>query len=387
MTLLRSGLLATACFTLICATSGGAFGQAAAPPTTRAEILPVMEKMADAQLNVAAYKDRSPVGWVAGAFYVGLSRMSHVSKEPRFRDAQLRIANANNWEFKSEHGPRGYSHADDEAVGQMYIDLALATNDLSKLDTIKKQWDEVIAGFENPTPETRRQWSNDQARDQQTLPWWWCDALFMAPAGMTRLSVVTWDRKYIDAMDKQWWVTYDKLYDKEEHLFFRDNKYPTQRTENGKKVFWSRGDGWVFAGTANVLTYMPKDYPTRPKYEQLFKEMAEKLASIQQPDGLWRGSLVDPAASPWPETSGTAFFTYGMAWGINNQLLPKAKYQAIVNKGWAALNERIRPDGLLGFVQAIGEKPAASTIDNTQAYATGAYLLAGCEMIKMEENK
>jgi rhamnogalacturonyl hydrolase YesR len=355
-------------------------------PRTKAEILATMDKMADAQLAVPAYRDRSPADWVAGAFYVGLARLSHVSpKGEQHRQQMLRIANANNWEFKTDRYAPSIGHGDNNTIGQMYIDLAVGMKDLGKLNRIKQQFGEIFAEYDNPTPEARRGWRNEEPRDKQTLPWWWCDALFMVPPTLAQLSAATGDKKYIDMMDKQWWITTEKLYDKEEHLYFRDASFFDRRTASGKKVFWSRGNGWVFAGTANVLIYMPKDYPARAKYETLFKEMAGKLAEIQQPDGLWRGSLIDPVASPWAETSGTAFFTYGLAWGVNNGLLEGAKYRPIVEKGWAGLNQRIRPDGLLGFVQAIGDRPAESTANNVQAYATGAFLLAGCEMIKLYE--
>jgi len=75
------------------------------------------------------------------------------------------------------------------------------------------------------------------------MPWWWCDAFFMAPAGMTRLSEITKDRKYIDAMDKQWWVTYDRLYDKTEHLFYRDSSYLTQNRRTGRRFSGAGGMG------------------------------------------------------------------------------------------------------------------------------------------------
>jgi rhamnogalacturonyl hydrolase YesR len=346
-----------------------------------------MEKMADAQLAAPTYRDRSPVDWVAGAFYVGLARLSHVSDKPQYRQAMLRIANANDWEFKTDRYAPSIGHGDNNTVGQMYIDLAVEMKDLSKLDRIKGQFEQILAEYEHPTPEARRGWRNEEPRDKQTLPWWWCDALFMVPPTLAQLSAATGDRKYLDMMDKQWWVTYTKLYDKEEHLYFRDASFFERRSPGGKKVFWSRGNGWVFAGMANVLTYMPKDYPSRPKYEQLFKEMAGKLAEIQQADGLWRGSLIDPVGSPWPETSGTAFFTYGLAWGVNHGLLEEGTFRPAAEKGWAALNARVRPDGLLGFVQAIGDRPAESTVNNVQAYATGAFLLAGVEMITLNEKK
>ncbi|HVT80700.1 MAG TPA: glycoside hydrolase family 88 protein, partial [Phycisphaerae bacterium] len=190
------------------------------------------------------------------------------------------------------------------------------------------------------------------------------------------------------AMDKQWWITCDKLYDKTNHLFFRDSKYMTQKTANGKNVYWSRGNGWVVAGTCNVLAYMPADYPTRPRYEQLLKEMTEKLASIQQPSGLWTMSLADPEANPNAETSGTSFFCYAMTWGVNNKLLDRAKFEPVIDKAWTAMNAHILPNGLIGAVQPVGEAPITTNYDKTsQPYAVGAYLLAGCEIIKMHGDK
>jgi unsaturated rhamnogalacturonyl hydrolase len=362
------------------------------PPATKAEILAVMEKMADAQLAVAdrsgqSYRDRAPADWVAGAFYVGLARLSHVSASPRFLEAEKAIAENNTWEFKTNNDARHIAMADNETIGQMYIDLAATEKDPAKLDRCRRQWDDILAGFDDPA--NVRNWNGDLARDGKAIPWWWCDAFFMAPPGLTRLSQVIGDRKYIDTMDKQWWITYDKLYDQGEHLFFRDAKYMTQKSSNGKKVFWSRGNGWVVAGTANVLTYMPKDYPTRAKYEKLFQEMTAKLATIQQPDGLWRMSLVDPESSPFPETSGTGFFCYAFAWGINNSLLERAKFEPIIDKAWAALNTHILPSGLIGAVQPIGEQPvgASSNANTSQPYAVGAFLLAGCELITLHGDK
>ncbi len=373
--------LGIACTSFVKANNQGVAGPA---PRTKAEILAVMEKMADAQLALPGYRERTASDWVAGAFYVGLARLSHVSESPRFLEAEKAIAEKNAWEFKTNASARNIAMADNETIGQLYLDLAAGANDFTKLEACKKQWDGILAGFENPTPEVIRSWNGDLARDGKAMPWWWCDAFFMAPPGLARLSELTWDRKYIDAMDKHWWETYDKLYDKEEHLFYRDSKYMTQKTANGKKVFWSRGNGWVVAGTANVLTYMPRDYPTRGKYEKMFQEMMEKIATLQQEDGLWRMSLIDPAANPNAETSGTGFFCYAMAWGVNNHLLEREKFEPVIDKAWAAMNRHIMVNGLIGAVQPVGEQPITNNYETTsQPYAVGAFLLAGCEIIKM----
>lgn len=162
--------------------------------------------------------------------------------------------------------------------------------------------------------------------------WAWCDALFMAPTSLAYLSTATGDSKYLDIANKLWWKTTDFLYDKEEYLYFRDESYFEKREKNGKKMFWSRGNGWVMGGLVRMLSNMPKNYPDRPKYIKLYKEMAAKIASIQQADGSWHSSLLDPESYPVKETSGTGFYTYAILWGLNNGILDKKTYWPVIEK-------------------------------------------------------
>jgi rhamnogalacturonyl hydrolase YesR len=132
-----------------------------------------------------------------------------------------------------------------------------------------------------------------------------------------------------------------------------------------------------------MLQDMPADYPDRPRYVALFRVMAEKIAAVQGEDGYWRAGLLDPANLPNPETSGTGFFTFGLAWGINTGLLDQARYEPNVRRGWGAMVKAVRPDGMLGWVQRIGDKPGATTEDTTEVYGVGAFLSAGSEILKM----
>ena len=109
--------------------------------------------------------------------------------------------------------------------------------------------------------------------------------------------------------------------------------------------------------------------------------MAATLIRIQREDGLWRSSLLDPGEYPIPESSGSAFFVYGLAWGVNNGLLDAATFLPSVRKGWEGLNWALRPDGRLGWVQQIGYDPRSVTADDSMEYGTGAFLLAGSEML------
>jgi unsaturated rhamnogalacturonyl hydrolase len=347
-------------------------------------ILPLLEKCADAQLDLMAGK--TPIDWTAATFEIALARLSHVSSNPKYQAAEEHIADTRKWAVNAGRNRRFF--ADDQAVGQMYIDLAVTKGDLKLLDPLISEETAMLSQFEDFKPQVQNgNWDNDKnAQKMEVIPWWWCDALFMNPALLVRLSVVTGDNKFIDAMDKQYDVTTKLLYDPEEHLYYRDNRFPPMRTKNGKKVFWSRGDGWVMAGLANMLTYMPDNYPAREKYVARFKAMADKLLTLQNPDGLWSPSLLDPEDPAYEETSGSAFFVYAFAWGVNHHLLDQAKFQPAIDKGWAALVNHLRPDGQLGFVQPVGYQPEKGTpinADNTQYYGNGAFILAGTEVMKL----
>jgi rhamnogalacturonyl hydrolase YesR len=138
------------------------------------------------------------------------------------------------------------------------------------------------------------------------------------------------------------------------------------------------------AGTVRVLQVLPKDNPAYGKYIALIREMAASVKAIQSKDGLWRPSLLDASEVPHPETSGTAFFCYAMAWGINQDLLDKTEYLPVVKKAWVGLNKYVTAEGKLQWVQPIGASPDKVTIDNYQEYGAGAFLLAGSEIYKMK---
>ena len=204
----------------------------------------------------------------------------------------------------------------------------------------------------------------------------------MAPPAWLRLYTATGDQRYLDFAVTNWWRTTDYLYDKDAHLFYRDSSFFTKKEANGEKVFWSRGNGWVFAALPRMLQYLPANHPDRPRFEQLFKDMAAKILACQQADGLWRSSLLDPDSFPLKEVSGSGFFTYGFAWGINQGLLDQATYGPAVAKAWTALVGCINADGKLTHIQPVGSDPRKFADDSTAPYGVGAFLLAGSEIYR-----
>lgn len=218
--------------------------------------------------------------------------------------------------------------------------------------------------------------------------WWWSDGLYMAMPVMTRLYKITENPLYLDKLYEYFSYANSIMYDQEEGLYYRDAKYvyPKHKSTNGKKDFWARGDGWVFAAFAQILKDLPATDQHRDEYIQKYQAMAKALVPLQQAEGYWTRSMMDPEHAPGPETSGTAFFTYGYLWGINNGYLDKETYMPVVLKAWKFLTTMaIQPDGKLGYVQPIGERAIPGQVvdaNSTSNFGVGAFLLAASEMAR-----
>ncbi|WP_299557054.1 glycoside hydrolase family 88 protein [Seonamhaeicola sp.] len=301
--------------------------------------------------------------WTNAALYSGMFELTKVSHYPDYINWLVTIGDRNKWQLHE----RMY-HADDHAVGQMYLSLNqhIRLKRYASIKPTKTRFDSII-----------------QSEKGKAYQWDWCDALFMAPPVWARLAKVTKDSTYLEYMDRQYHMTYDELWDAEEQLFFRDKSYFDKREKNGKKIFWSRGNGWVFGGLALMIPDLPKDWEGKGFYEDLFKKIAETLVKTQREDGTWSGGILgDVKDYPTVETSGSAFFTFGIAWGIRNGLLDQETYEPVLFKAWDALTKCVNEDGMLGYVQPIGAAPGESFKDGTEVYGIGAFLAAGSEMYK-----
>ena len=301
--------------------------------------------------------------WTYAALYTGFMAASSAIPEKRYRDAMLNISNKFDWKL----GPR-LEHADDQCIGQTYLELYADYHDPKMIAPLRSQFDSILA-----LPVT--------ADDK--LPWWWCDALFMAPPVWARLARATGKQEYLDFMNREWWRTAALLYDPQEHLFYRDASFISLREANGKKVFWSRGNGWVMAGLVRVLDAMPESDPDRGRYLEQFKQMSAVILTLQGEDGLWRSGLLDPASYALPEVSGSSFFTYALSWGLNRGVLEKKTYHPAVTKAWKGLLQHIYEDGRLGCIQQVGAGPAHFEPTSSYVYGVGAFLLAGSEMVEL----
>ncbi|MEO8822728.1 MAG: DUF4861 family protein [Ginsengibacter sp.] len=334
--------------------------------------LQIMKKVADWQLQSWERQGmrHAKYDWTNGAAYAGFMALNEIANDPKYSKAMCRIGEDLDWNT----GPRR-TMADDYCVAQMFSQMYSLYRQPKMIAHFKQQADSIV---EMPHTESL-EWKNN-IHDRE---WAWCDALFMGPPALAYLSTATGDQKYLDIASKLWWKTTDYLFDPSESLYFRDGSYLNKKEANGTKMFWSRGNGWVMGGLVRMLDNMPANYPDRPRFIELYKKMAEKIATLQSEDGSWHASLLDPSAYPEKETSGTGFFCYALAWGVNHNLLSYEKYNPVISKAWEALTSSVHGNGMLGNVQQIGAKPESVDSNSTEVYGVGAFLLAGSEMIDM----
>jgi unsaturated rhamnogalacturonyl hydrolase len=361
-------------------------GCAHAAPAVEAEALQQARRVADWQLNhmdrfdyVSTFQDHTedPTDWIQATFWAGLGDLADATGEARYSDAVVAHGRANGWSYGDR--PR---HADDDAIGHAWVWAAAHAEGeerARRLAPTRARFDPVAAA----PSDVPLIFGEERGERACQVRWCWSDAIFMAPPVWAAVSKVTGDPTYWRHADSELQAAIAQLYDADDHLFYRDSRFIGRPGESGQKVFWSRGNGWSYAGLAKILEALPADDPSRPRYVELFRQMSARIAGLQGAEGYWPVSLLD-AGGP-PETSGTAFFVYGLAWGVNNGVLDRATYGPTVAKGWDALERAIQPDGRLGWVQQVGYAPDRVVATDTQLYGVGALLMAASEVSQRED--
>ncbi len=318
--------------------------------------------------------------WDNAAYHTGNMEVYKLTGDTSALNYSLKWATQNNWQgatgtdkskWKYKYGetPNHVLFGDWQICFQTYIDLYNVSADSVKIARAFE-----VINYQISTP------NSDY--------WWWVDGLYMVMPVMTKMYKLTGDEKYLDKLYEYYTYAESIMLDTETGLFYRDAKYiyPKHKSVNGNKDFWARGDGWLFAGLAKVLQDMPKDYKHRDVFVNQYKKMAKTLLKLQQKEGYWTRSLLDPAHAPGYETSGTAFFTYGYLWGLNNGYLKGCNYKKVALKGWKYLSTvALQPDGKVGYVQPIGEKAIPGQVvdkNSTANFGVGAFLLAAAEMVR-----
>ncbi|WP_083256923.1 glycoside hydrolase family 88/105 protein [Arcticibacter eurypsychrophilus] len=343
-----------------------------------AQVLEIIRGVNDYWQSANPVQDRA--FWDPAAYHTGNMEVYFLTKEERYLRYSEEWAEKNEWmgakspdksQWKSTYGET------DEHV--LFGDWQICFQTYADLYAINKDEKKIARAIEVMEYEM-----STSHHDY----WWWADGLYMVMPVMTKLYRITGNELYLEKLHEYFDYANSIMYDSKEKLYYRDAKYvyPKHTSANGKKDFWARGDGWVFAGLAKVLKDLPKHDKHRKEYIAKFKGMAEAILKSQQAEGYWTRSMLDSAHAPGPETSGTAFFTYGLLWGINNGYLKEKIYIPAVSKSWGYLTKTaLQKDGKIGYVQPIGERAIPGQVvdkNSTANFGVGAFLLASCEMYR-----
>lgn len=304
--------------------------------------------------------------WERGTWYTGVMAAHKASGDEKFLRQALEWGQQHQWQVGTEQ--QGSNRL---FCVETWAELSLLKHDRTMIEPAIR-WLDTKA---DNSPAGATVWYLEGGRR-------YADSLYGA-CTLAMLAKATGDRKYLDSMHAFFWDVHGELFDKDAGLFYRDKRFIGQQTKDGRKVLWSRGNGWVLGGIVRILEYLPEDDPQRPRYVELLKTMSAAIAKRQGADGLWRPNLDDPFDLPMPETSGTGFFCYGLAWGINHGLLDRATYWPVVKNAWAGLVRSVSAEGQVQWGQPVGDRPVVVQQAVTHEYVTGTFLLAGSEMFNL----
>ena len=319
-------------------------------------------------------------GWLMGTMAIGMTEWGLIDGNDKYLDFIVDEAEKFNYGVEVR-----IFDADDYCIGQAYLELAEKYPNKVDLKPLQERLDYIYENW--PTVHKKADPACETLESHCRVRWTWIDALFMGAPVWTHMAKTTGDDKYLKFAEYEFWASVNRFIDKEEGLLYRDSRFVDRPDPWGKKVFWSRGNGWVFASLARILETLPETSEKRADYEKLMVTMARALVKCQQPSGAWHPSLLHPERYNMPENSGGAFFVYGMAWGINNGVLDAKEFMPAINKAWPALTESIYADGRFGYVQPSGFDPRWVKKEETDVYGVGAFLLACSELYKLPTTK
>lgn len=353
-----------------------AVATAQAPADAPAEIERMMLRILDFPYDHGS--ERHKFDWKIGTFFTGVTAAQRATGNPRFLRAATDWSKARQWKLKGTP-----LFADNLTLGQTYLDLYLDARDPVMIADTRANLEVYFGRDLIRKKEFYTKWKDAERPFTGRNVWWWCDALYMAPPLFVQMYQATGEQRYLDKLNEFYWDVIDHLYDREEHLIIRDLAYLGKMSPGGKKIFWSRGNGWVYAGLVHVLDRLPENAPRRADYLRLYRDMSVSILKYQGADGLWRTGLNEPEWFPEKEASGSAFLCFGLLAGVNRGWLPAEGNLGSPLKAWDGLKGCLDENGWLGHSQVEAEKPGKVAPHAHLDYAQGAFLLAASEAYKL----
>jgi rhamnogalacturonyl hydrolase YesR len=364
----------------------GCTGNVSSPPAPESVLAKMtlandyfMKKWPEVGKTIITNRERPSNIWTRAVYYEGLMALYQIDPKKDYYEYAVDWGEFHQWKFRSRdiHVPETYTrNADDLCAAQTYIDLY-------NIDPQPERIRHITLALDSMSVTSKKD------------DWDWIDALQMAMPIFAKMGELSGDEKYFKKMHEMYLATKTEigggLYNTEDHLWWRDADFVPPYTEpNGEDCYWSRGNGWVYAALVRVLEALPKDHEYREEYLKTYLEMTDAILRVQRPDGFWNVSLHDPDHFGGKELTGTALFTYGLAWGVNNNVINRAKVEEPIFKAWNAMaTECVHDTGFLGYVQGTGKEPkdgqpvTYTSMPDFEDYGLGCFLLAGSEVYKL----
>ena len=339
-----------------------------------------MQKYEDPTVPTNWKRIRPSSLWTRAVYYEGLMALQRIDPQQRYVDYAVKWADFHQWT------PRNGTQtcdADDQCCGQTYVEL-LPYTDRPATELLKYVRENLDHQMVTPNP-----------KNGSLYGWWtWIDAIQMAMPLYMQVAQLTGEKKYCDhAMKMYRWSRNELaggLFNVKEGLWWRDADYvPPYKEPDGQNCYWSRGNGWVYAALVRCMDLLPQKSKEYKELKKDFLLMSAALLKCQREDGFWNPSLTSTNYA-MKETSGTALFLYGMAWGIQKGYLKAEVYRPACDRAWAAMvKDAIHTDGFLGWMQGTGKDPSAgqplsyTRIPDFEDYGTGCVLLGATEYYKL----
>ena len=238
-------------------------------------------------------------------------------------------------------------HVDFSVFGAVPLEMFMQTGDSAYLALGK--------GFAD------RQWASPSGNGITREARYWVDDMYMVTVLQLEAFRATGDRTYLDRSALAMAAYLDSLQQPNGLLFHGPNT----------PFFWSRGNGWIVAGMAELLYSLPGTHPLRPRILAGYQKTMATLLQYQSPEGLWRQLVDKPDA--WVETSGSGMFTFAMVTGVRQGWLDAGLYGPAARKAWLALVNQLEPNGDIRNV-SVGTNIAAAEVGNDRDKQYNFYL-------------
>jgi len=230
----------------------------------------------------------------------------------------------------------GTGHVDDNVFGIVPLEIALHSDDATY-----RQEGLALADHQRTHISAQKRFAIDD--------------MFMITALQVQAYRVSKHPRYLDTSATVM-VEYLERLQQPDGLFYHHADFPHK---------WGRGNGWIAAGMAELVRELPEAHEHYTAIRHGYERMMRGLLAYQV-EGSWKQIVDSKDPRNWPETSGSAMFTYALAAGVRAGWLDAATYAPAARAGWLSLVSKLDEQGKLQHISNWAYKPASHPESGTK---------------------